>query len=472
MTEQTTIAQLFEKQRESFLSDEFPSAKLRQDRLSRAISLLKENKNRLCQAIHEDFGARAYFHSTVSDILVTLDSLKYCHKYTPRWMLTENRGARFPLNLFGAKAQVFYQPKGVVGIVSPWNFPVQLTFSPLANVLSAGNRAMIKPSELTPATSQLIKTLVEQYFAPEEVTVITGAVDTAVAFTQQPFDHLLFTGAPSVAKHVAHAAADNLVPLTLELGGKCPVIISDDAKLAMAVKRLMSIKVLNAGQICLAPDYVFVKDHHIDHFIEAATRFIESSFTTFSHNDDYTAIINDHNYHRLLQYIEQAKQRNCRVVKLHCANPDPLNKQDRKITPTLIINPDDDLQLMQEEIFGPILPVKTYSTMTDVIQYINERHRPLALYYFGNNTDDINALKQRTTSGGMVVNDLVAHIVQDSMPLGGIGHSGMGAYHGFDGFKEFSHAKAFFKQGWLSTTDFLKPPYKPLTLKIIEKFMG
>ncbi|MCP4266765.1 MAG: coniferyl aldehyde dehydrogenase [Candidatus Brocadiaceae bacterium] len=472
MEAENSITNLLEMQRCSFLADDFPSKEIRIDRLQRLYHLLKENKIALCDAMATDFGSRSHYQSVVADILSTLESIKYCIKNIKKWMRSENRGAKFPLNLFGAKAEVFYQPKGVIGIISPWNFPVQLTFSPLANVFSAGNRALIKPSEMTPVTSELMKTLVAKYFASEEVVIVTGDAETGAEFVKQKFDHLVFTGAPLIAKLVARSAAENLVPLTLELGGKCPVIIAKEANMKAAIERVMSIKLLNSGQICLSPDYVFIEKDRLTEFVNGVKEFVESGFNDFQDNDDLTGIINSKNYKRLTNYIEEAQTLSQNIVHLESKNKDDLDEESGKIKPCLILEPSDDLAIMQEEIFGPILPVKTYESIESVIQYINKRERPLALYYFGNKKSDIEILKNKTTTGGMVVNDVLAHVLQDSMPLGGIGNSGMGSYHGFDGFKEFSHAKAYYKQGIVSLTSVFKPPFKEKLLGIIEKVMG
>ncbi|MGB1907829.1 MAG: aldehyde dehydrogenase family protein, partial [Spongiibacter sp.] len=359
-----------------------------------------------------------------------------------------------------------------VGIVAPWNFPVQLTFSPLGNAISAGNRAIIKPSELTPATSALIEELISARFAPEEIAVINGGPDVAAAFSALPFDHLVFTGAPSIAKHVMRAAAENLVPLTLELGGKCPVIIGENADLNAAVERVFTFKTMNAGQICLAPDYTYIPEARLGEFVQLCKAFMEKNFTTLSANDDYGSVINARHRERIAGYIREAQERGHEIIPL-CDDiglePHP---DHNKLAPTLVINPDDDCKIMTDEIFGPAMPVKTYSDMNQVIGAVNRGERPLALYYFGKSNQEIAQLKQRTVSGGMVVNDVAAHVLQDTMPLGGVGHSGMGSYHGFDGFRQLSHAKAFYKQGLVSLTPYFKAPHTDKMLKLLEKLMG
>lgn len=465
----TDISAMVKLQRASFLKDGFPSAKIRHDRLDRTIDLLKTNKQVLCDALSDDYGSRSYFESLCFDIYVTLESLKYCRKNTAKWMKPENRGAKFPLNLLGAKAQAFYQPLGVVGIVSPWNFPIQLAFSPLANALSAGNRALIKPSELTPATAELMQQLISASFDPSEIAVVNGDADVAVSFTQQKFDHLVFTGAPSVAKHVMRAAAENLVPLTLELGGKCPVIVGSEADLKSSVERIMTFKTINAGQICLAPDYVFVRESMMDAFIQECRDFVSNGLGKIADNPEYTAVVNARHHSRINGYLEDARARNVEIIPLGSEQSDCAKGATHRIAPTLVINPPLDSKIMTEEIFGPAMPIVSYTDINQAIQHINQGERPLALYYFGKSKSDISHLKHNTTSGGMVVNDIAAHVLQDTMPLGGVGNSGMGSYHGFDGFRQLSHMKAFYKQGLLSLTPYFKAPRSKTIVNTIDK---
>lgn len=469
---QNTLEASLLKQRTSFIEDGYPSLRIREDRLDRLIDLLRTNKRKFIEALRSDYSYRSDFDSILFDILVPIESLKYLRKNTRKWMKPENRGAKFPLNVVGAKAQVFYQPKGVVGIISPWNFPVQLTFSPLGNALSAGNRVMIKPSELTPATSQLISESVSNYFSDTEISVFTGDVEVATKFSALAFDHLVFTGAPSVAKHVMRSAAENLVPVTLELGGKCPAIIGDQADLELAVERILTFKTINAGQICLAPDYAYVKESDLEHFIELCRNYVKSSFGRLNDNKDYGSVINKRHRDRIASYIKEADDQGFQTISL--SDDIGLNTppDHHKLAPTLIVNPTDDLRAMQDEIFGPVMPIKTYKNISEVIQHVNRNERPLALYYFGRNSREIESFKLNTTTGGMVVNDVAAHVLQDTMPLGGVGHSGMGSYHGFDGFRELSHAKAFYKQGLMSLTPFFKAPHTAKMQALFERVLG
>jgi coniferyl-aldehyde dehydrogenase len=374
------------------------------------------------------------------------------------------------LGLFGAKAEVRFQPKGVVGVISPWNFPVNLTFAPLAGILAAGNRAMIKPSEFTPATSELMQTMFAGAFSEEEIAVVTGGPEVGEAFSRLAFDHLIFTGATSVARHVMRAAAENLVPVTLELGGKSPVILGKSADLKVAAARVMNGKTLNAGQICLAPDYVLAPKDQVEGFVAAARASVATMFPTIKDNPDYTSIIAQRHYDRITGYIDDARAKGARVIELKPEGEDLSQQPHRKIAPTLILDPTDDMKVMQEEIFGPVLPVKSYETLDEALAYVNGRDRPLGLYYFGDDPAEREEVLSRTTAGGVTVNDVVMHVAQEDLPFGGVGPSGMGSYHGVDGFREFSHRKAIFSQMKkdIGPLKMLRPPYGPGIRKMLD----
>ena len=378
------------------------------------------------------------------------------------------------LGLFGAKAEVRYQPKGVVGVISPWNFPVNLTFAPLAGILAAGNRAMIKPSEFTPATSELMRTMFAGAFSEEEIAVVTGGPEVGEAFSRLAFDHLIFTGATSIARHVMKAAAENLVPVTLELGGKSPVILGKSADLKVAAARVMNGKTLNAGQICLAPDYVLAPKDQVEGFVAAARASVETMFPTIKDNPDYTAIIAQRHYDRITGYIEDARAKGARVIELKPEGEDLSQQPHRKIAPTLILEPTDDMKVMQEEIFGPVLPVKSYQTLDEALDYVNGHDRPLGLYYFGDDAAEQETVLSRTTAGGVTVNDVIMHVAQEDLPFGGVGPSGMGSYHGLDGFREFSHRKAVFSQMKkdIGPLKMLRPPFGPGIRKMLDGQIG
>ncbi|HEY2356086.1 MAG TPA: coniferyl aldehyde dehydrogenase, partial [Phenylobacterium sp.] len=365
------------------------------------------------------------------------------------------------LGMLGAKAEIRFQPKGVIGIISPWNFPVNLTFAPLAGVLAAGNRAMIKPSEFTPATSELMARMFAEAFAEEEIAVITGGPEVGQAFSELAFDHLIFTGATSIARHVMKAAAANLVPVTLELGGKSPVILGRSADYATSAGRIMAGKTLNAGQICLAPDYVLAPQDKVAAFVKEATAAVTAMFPTIKDNPDYTSVIAERHYQRIKGYVEDARAKGAEIVEINPAGEDFSQQEHRKIPPTLIINPTDEMKVMQEEIFGPVLPVMTYGSIDEAIGYVNAHDRPLGLYYFGADPAEETEVLSRTTSGGATVNDVIFHVAMEDLPFGGVGPSGMGSYHGVDGFREFSHRKSIYHQlkKDLGPMKALRPPY-------------
>ncbi|MGB1068970.1 MAG: coniferyl aldehyde dehydrogenase [Henriciella sp.] len=454
------LDQALAKQKAAHLRDGSPSAAKRIEWIDRSIDLLVTHGDALCQAMAHDFGHRSADQSRLSDIAGSIGSLKHSRKHLKKWMRPEKRSVEFPLNLLGSKARVEFQPKGVIGIISPWNFPVNLTFAPLANAFAAGNRAMIKPSEFTEATSELMKELIGQYYSDEEVTVVTGGPEVGAAFSRLPFDHLVFTGATSVAHHVMRAAAENLVPLTLELGGKSPVVLGKSADLEKAAARIMAGKTMNAGQICLAPDYAFVPEDKTGEFVGYAQGAVEKMFPTgLKDNDDYTSVVNQRHYDRLNSYIDDAREKGAEIVEINPTGDNFTQQPSHKMAPHLVLNPTDDMKVMQDEIFGPILPVKTYKNTEDAVRYVNEHDRPLGLYYFGEDASERDMVLNSTTSGGVTVNDVVFHVAQEDLPFGGVGPSGMGSYHGIDGFREFSHKKAIYTQTGSEMLAMMRPPY-------------
>jgi len=457
-----SLARVLDLQKAAHLRQGAPTAERRIEWLDRCIGLLVDHQADIAEALNADFGARSKDATGLTDIAGSIGPLKHAKENLARWMRPEKRKTTPAiLGLFGAKAEVQFQPKGVVGIISPWNFPVNLTFAPLAGVLAAGNRAMIKPSEFTPATSALMKTMFASAFAEDEIAVITGGPEVGQAFTGLAFDHLVFTGATSVARHVMRAAAENLVPVTLELGGKSPVILSRGADMATAAARIMNGKTLNAGQICLAPDYVLAPADQIDAFVAEAKAAVGRSFPTLKDNPDYTAVVAQRHYDRIKGHVDDARAKGATIVEINPAGEDLSQQEHRKIPPTLILNPTDDMTVMQDEIFGPVLPVKTYGQVEEAVAYINSHDRPLGLYWFGTDTAERDMVLNRTTSGGVTVNDVIFHVAQEDLPFGGVGPAGMGSYHGRDGFMEFSHRKAVYHQlkKDIGPMLALRPPY-------------
>ncbi len=456
----TGMSGVLARQKAAHLRDGIPSLARRLEWLDKSIDLLVTHGGDLNDAMCADFGHRSKDQSNLTDIAGSIGALKFARKHVAKWMQPEKRGVEFPLGLLGSKAELQFQPKGVIGVISPWNFPVNLTFTPLAGVFAAGNRCMIKPSEFTEATSELMKSLIAKYYTEEECAVITGGPDVGAEFTKLAFDHILFTGATSIAHHVMRAAADNLVPLTLELGGKSPVILGRSADMDKAASRIMAGKTLNAGQICLAPDYAFVPKDQAAAFTAAATRAVETMYASgLKDNDDYTSIINQRHYDRLMGYVDDARSKGAQVIEINPKGENFSQQPHHKMAPHIILDPTDDMKVMQDEIFGPILPVKTYGDAKDAVAYINAHPRPLGLYYFGEDAAEREMVLTRTTSGGVTVNDVIFHVAQEDLPFGGVGPSGMGSYRGRDGFFEFSHKKAVYTQTKSELLAMMRPPY-------------
>ncbi len=451
---------MLDEQRAACLTEGTVSAATRIDRLARAIDLLQRNGHRLCQAMDEDFGNRSLQQSKITDIGAAITPLKHARRNVRRWMRPERRST-FPFSMLGGRGRVEYQPLGVVGCISPWNFPVQLTFAPLAGILAAGNRTMLKPSEYTPITSELIRELLAQTFGQDEVAVVTGGTEVGSQFSALPFDHLLFTGATSVARHVMRAAAENLVPVTLELGGKSPVVIGRSADLHLAAQNIMAGKTMNAGQICLAPDYVLVPEESANDFVGAARASVAAMYRNLKDNPDYTSVISKRHFDRLSGYLDDARSKGAEVIEINPADEDFAQQEHYRIPPTLVLDPTDEMRVMEDEIFGPILPVKRYRDVTEALEYIKHRDRPLGLYYFGNDATEERLVLDNTISGGVTINDVIMHIAQEELPFGGIGPSGMGAYHGRDGFRTFSHARSIYRQPKLISmlAAKVRPPY-------------
>jgi coniferyl-aldehyde dehydrogenase len=457
----TDMKSILQKQRASFTAAMPENFAIRRDRIDRAIAMLIDHKDDFAKAVSADFGHRSTEQTLMTDIMPSVGALKHARKHMESWARGEARKPTFPLGLIGAKAKIVYQPKGVVGILAPWNFPVGMVMVPMAGVLAAGNRAMVKPSEFTEAVSQMFADIVPKYFAEDEIAVFTGGVEVGTAFSQLPFDHMIFTGATSVGKHIMRAAAENLVPVTLELGGKSPTIIGRSANKAKAGERIALGKMMNAGQICLAPDYLLVaKDQEAD-MIESVKAGVTAMYPTMLHNDDYTSVINGRNRARLEGYLDDAREKGAELIEVNPAGEDFKSSNGNKMPLTIIRNVTEDMKVMQDEIFGPILPVMTYSNMDEAIDYVNAHDRPLGLYYFGNDKAEQERVLSRTVSGGVTVNDVIFHNAMEDLPFGGIGPSGMGNYHGADGFKTFSHMRAVYHQTGLDVAGIagLKPPY-------------
>ena len=464
------LTALLRVQKGDFIEEGSASYEVRVDRLDRCIKLLVENVDAICVAVEKDFGCRSPRVTKMSEIATSLTSLRHAKKHLKTWMKPEKRKSLFPLNLLGARSQVYYQAKGVVGLMTPWNMPVSMIFSPLTDIIAAGNRCMIKPSEFTPAVSHLMADLFSDYFDFSEVAICPGEVEVAMAFSQLPFDHLIFTGASSVGKKVMLAAAQNLTPVTLELGGKSPVIVSDNYEITKAAESIITAKMLNAGQVCISPDYVYVPEGKVDQFISVCKSTFTEQYPTVIDNPDYVSIINERNAQRLQRYLDDAKSSGCEVVELSSSELDASDICGVRIPPNLVMNPSDNCLVMQEEIFGPILIIKSYTKINDCVDYINDRPRPLALYLFSDDKSEQEYVLTHTTSGGAAINDIAVQFACDDMPFGGVGDSGMGNYHGREGFKTFSHSKAVYRGSKINLAKLFGslPPYGDKVDKMLD----
>lgn len=469
MTDQ--MQAVLQKQKAAFTAALPEPMAVRRDRIDRAIALLIDYKDEFAKAVSADFGHRSTEQTLMTDIMPSVSAMKHAKKHFESWAKGERRKPTFPLGLLGAKAEVIYQPKGVVGVIAPWNFPVGMVMVPMAGILAAGNRAMIKPSEYTERVADLFAEAVPKYFAEEEMAVFTGGVEAATAFSKLAFDHMIFTGATSVGRHIMRAAADNLVPVTLELGGKSPTIIGRSADKAKAGQRIALGKMMNAGQICLAPDYLMVAKDQEAEMIEGVKAGVTALYPTLLANDDYTSVVNGRNYDRLQGYLADAREKGAELIEVNPANEDFASSNGNKMPLTIVRNVNDSMKVMQEEIFGPILPVMTYSSMDEAIDYVNAHDRPLGLYYFGSDNAEAERVLSRTISGGATVNDVIFHNAMEDLPFGGVGPSGMGNYHGQDGFKTFSHMRAVYRQPGLDVAGLagFKPPYGKATAKTLAK---
>ena len=467
------IMAAFRAQRDAFHAELPVSYEARMDRINRTAQMIIDHMDDLCAAVSNDFGHRSPVQTVMTDLMSVVGHAKDHKKNLKKWMRPEKRKADFPLGLLGASGAVEYQPKGVVGVISPWNFPINLAFDPAIGAFGAGNRVMIKFSEFCPETGELVKKLVSEYFAPEEMLVITGGPDTGKAFSEIPWDHLIFTGGGGIARHVMAAAAKNLTPVTLELGGKSPTIIGPDADVQKATQRIALGKMMNAGQICLAPDYLMVPHDKEEAVVAGIASNVAEQYPTLIANDDYTSVVNARHRERLQSLIDDAVAKGAKRTEVNPGDEDFSNTNSNKMPLTVLQNVNDDMRVMQEEIFGPILPVKTYRNLDEVIDYVNDHDRPLGLYYFGETETDKRKVLDRTISGGVTVYDVIFHIAQHDLPFGGVCPSGMGAYTGHDGFKEFSHAKAVFRQPKMNIAKIagFMPPYGETTQKTIKQQM-
>ncbi|BDM20501.1 MULTISPECIES: coniferyl aldehyde dehydrogenase [Pseudomonas] len=453
----------FAAQRQAFAGNPMPPAAQRRQWLKSLREALLADQQALIEAIDADFSGRSADETLLAELLPSVQGIRHAERHLQRWMRPARRAVGLAFQ--PASARVLYQPLGVVGIIVPWNYPLFLAIGPLTGALAAGNRVMLKLSEATPASGAALKALLERVFPEDLVSVVLGEVEVGQAFARLPFDHLLFTGATSIGRQVMLAAAQNLTPVTLELGGKSPAIVSANVPLDAAAERIAFGKTLNAGQTCVAPDYVLVPRERLNDFADAYRHVVKRMYPRIADNPDYSAIINPRQLQRLQHLLDDARGKGAQVLDLYADE----TRQGRRLPPHLLIRVNDSMQVMQDEIFGPLLPLVPYDHLDDALAYINQRPRPLALYYFGYDRSEQQHVLQHSHSGGVCLNDTLLHVAQDDLPFGGVGPSGMGHYHGHEGFQTFSKAKAVLAKQRLNAARLIYPPYGKALQRLVYK---
>lgn len=453
-----------ERQQQAYRANPMPSKEERIRNLQKLKKVLLDNQDAIIKAISEDFSGRAPEETLLGELMPIAQDINYTCKKLGKWMKPSKR--HVGQHMQPAKAVVHYQPLGVVGIMVPWNYPVQLAVLPMVGALAAGNRVMVKMSEFTPATADLFAQLMKDNFPEDLICIVNGDAGVAANFSKLPFDHLLFTGSTQVGRIVMRAAAENLTPVTLELGGKSPAIIADDVNLDDAAERICFGKSFNAGQTCVAPDYILCPREKQDAFIAAYRKAFEGMYPKLSNNSDYTSIVNDRQYQRLNKLVDEARADG---ADIHIIGEEGIDDGSRRMPLHIITNASEELSVMQDEIFGPILPVIPYDTMDEALTYVNDRPRPLALYLFSHDKTCQTKTLEGTHSGGVCINETLLHVAIDDMPFGGIGPSGMGHYHGYEGFLTFTKAKGTLIKGKFNAAKFIYPPYGGTLGKLIFK---
>lgn len=449
-----TLRRIFDAGQAAHARAPMPDRGTRLRRLAALQALLRDGEHALAEAIRQDFGHRSVHETRLLEVFPSVEAVRHARRHLRQWMRPQRRATS--LWFLPARSEVRCQPLGVVGIIVPWNYPLYLAVGPLVAALAAGNRVMLKLSELTPAFSALFARLVQERFAEDEVAVVQGDAAVAAAFAALPFDHLLFTGSTGVGRQVMRAAAEHLTPVTLELGGKSPAIVAPSADLEHAAARIAVGKLMNAGQTCIAPDYALVPADRIDAFVKAFGATVAACYPRIATTPDYTAIAADRHFARLERYLAEARAAGARIVNLGGFDPDPAT---RRFPPIVLLDARPDLAVMREEIFGPILPVVPCAGLAEAIAHVGARPRPLALYVFARERAEVDAVLDGTTAGGVTVNDTILHVAQDDLPFGGVGPSGMGRYHGRDGFETFSNRRAVFRQPRVNGMGLFRPPY-------------
>ncbi|MCB9781166.1 MAG: coniferyl aldehyde dehydrogenase [Alphaproteobacteria bacterium] len=443
--------------------------KTRMKLLDDVMKWVRKNRQELITALNSDYGHRSPHETLMAEVFTVVDDIKHIRAHLAEWMAEQPRPVAATFK--PGTARVIWQPIGVVGVIAPWNYPFQLGILPVVAAISAGCRVMIKPSEFSPATGGIFRRIATEVLPPDVFAVVEGGVDVSAEFSRQPFDHLFFTGSTSVGRHVMRAASEHLTPVTLELGGKSPAIVHKDHSLAQACARIVAGKGFNAGQTCIAPDYVLVHEDKRDALVAELQKQFAAQYPTVAANPDYTAVINQRHYDRLQAWLQDARDRGAKVVQCNPAG-ETLDPAVRKLPLTLVLDCPDDATVLQDEIFGPVLPIVTYRELDGAIAYVNERPRPLALYYFDWNKKRQEQVLQNTWSGGVTLNDTILHFSQLELPFGGVGPSGMGAYHGWYGFRTFSHEKGIFSQSRVNGGKLITAPYGKVTDTLLKVMIG
>jgi coniferyl-aldehyde dehydrogenase len=468
----TTMEDVLGAGRRRLLTEGPPSAEVRIDRIDRIVDLIVSNADALVETLNHDYGHRSSTQSMLSDVIGPLPGIKHTRKHLRGWM-KPTRHRTGAMGMLGARAWIQWQPLGVVGVISPWNFPVGLTFDPVTQAFAAGNAVMVKLSEFVPETSELMRREIAARFDPDELWAVTGGPEVGAQFASLPLDHLLLTGSAGTGRLVQRAAAENLVPVTLELGGKSPVVVSPHADLVMVAERVMVGKSTNAGQLCLSPDYVFVPEGSQAKFVEHLRTAVTRMFPRILDNEDYTAVVNERHHARLVALIEDARAGGAHIETINPGGEDFSNNPHHKIAPTVVLDATPRMRIMREEIFGPLLPVLGYRSLDDVIAHINAGPKPLAAYYFGPDDEARRRFLEGTYSGGVTLNDVTLHYTVPGMPFGGVGESGMGYYHGRVGFETFSHGRGVLDAPRaFSPAKMLAAPYGPLTRRALRAMIG
>jgi coniferyl-aldehyde dehydrogenase len=470
----TTRAHLqseLQRHRAAFSRNPYPSARERREHLAILAGLVESHEDEIAKAISADFGHRSSNETRLAELIPALSSIRYASRNLSAWMRPVRHGVHPALQM--ARAWTEYQPLGVVGVLAPWNYPLQLTVMPTAAALAAGNRVMIKPSEYSTRLAEVLEKLFAKGFASDHVSIHPGEVDVSAAFAALPFDHLFFTGSPQVGRMVMRAAAENLVPVTLELGGKSPFVVDRDFSMERVAPWVAFGKGLNAGQTCVAPDYAFVPRARIDDFVSAVQRQFTKNYPKLAENPDYTSVSSDRHHARLRRYLDDAKAKGARLVEINPAG-ESTEALGRKLPPTLVLDATPDMLVLQEEIFGPVLSVLPYESLDEVVDYLNARDRPLVTYVFTDDARTMERFRRTTHSGQLVFNATLVHVGVDELPFGGVGTSGMGSYHGEQGFKTFSHARSLYHQQRVHGISLLQPPYGDLFKRMsaaLKRFM-